>query len=189
MPPGGVPGAPRKRPGCWATPPSLLRQQRTRPRPSRPRRGLRPGAWSRLRLRAPRPSEKQPATPRLRLAFPPSPQGSAAPPRPAPSFQGSDLHLKPAPRWAPSWGSHWRAMGTECSLRAGLCRTALSLLLYLGCTPEGRQDKRGAGCAVSHEWSPRVGSHWPGAGRFLHGPPWGQRAKSPISGLTVTPAV
>lgn len=54
------------------------------------------------------------------------------------------MEIKPAPRFAPSWGSRGCAVGTQCSLHAGLCWTALSLLLHLGCAREGLREKRGA---------------------------------------------
>lgn len=153
MPPGGVPGGPEETPRRLGHS-SLFAAPATDPSPpfapSPPptrRRGVAwRGVWT--RLRAPRPSERQPATPRLRL-FSPShhraqPHPLVPPPRPGVAQIKCDLHLKPAPRFAPSWGSRGCAVGTQCSLHAGLCWTALSLLPHLGCAREGLREKRGA---------------------------------------------
>lgn len=184
MPPCGVPGALRKRPAVGSLLPFCFTNNGPdprwafwlRPRPSRPRRRLRP-AWT--RLRAPRPSERHPGTP--------APSRRSVPPRPLLPGVAEikrDLHLKPAPRFAPSRWSQWCAVGTQSFLCAGAvlnqrCHYFIRGAGGRGCGRSGAPRRPAPGAA---DGAPGRGGHWPGAGRFLCGPPWGRPAKSPFQG-------
>lgn len=164
MPPGGVPGAPRKRPGGWATPPFLLCQQRTRPRPSCPR-SLQPGgvAWRGVACGRgcvrPVPlsgSRRPPGSDSFLLPT----AGPSRTPSSRPLVPGSprlkcDLHLKPAPRFAPSWGSRGCAVGTQLPARRAVLDGAVTTSSS-GVRAGGAAGEEGGRAAGHRGWSPGV---------------------------------